>query len=281
MDWYRVYHGAPLDAKWVAIAIKAGTVPGVVWSVFSALMDHASQAEPRGSAAGFDVDTVAAFYGWEVETVTAVLNAFRGGTRPIIDAEDMLTAWLRRQPKREDNSADRVRAHRERMKRTVTQGNAPEQSREEQNAAAAAGAGAGEASAGGGEGTTDRHAAVLAIIQAANEAQAANDRVDQTRRKVIPNGHGTSYNAAAEWLADGIPLATILGVVTDRIGNYEPTDASPQVNSLSYLSGAVREAHAAATTPVRRTSGARGRRGRSAPDRRTDYDPSTQVPEFA
>ena len=51
MDWFRSWHGAPTDAKWLLIARKSGTTPGQVSAVFWALLDYASQHADRGSVA--------------------------------------------------------------------------------------------------------------------------------------------------------------------------------------------------------------------------------------
>lgn len=141
MDWFRSWHGAPTDTKWLVIARRANVAPGIVSAVAWALLDYASQHAERGSVAGFDAETYAAFSGFTEDDIAAVLTAMR--EKNIIDQDDRLTSWDKRQPKREDNSAERVKAFRERNsedvthcnaeKRTVTQSNAPEQiqSREE------------------------------------------------------------------------------------------------------------------------------------------------------
>lgn len=123
-SWFRSWHGAPTDNKWLVIAAKAHVKPGVVSAVAWALFDYASQCGERGSVAGFDVETYAVFSGFSEDDITAVLAAMRG--KGVIDDGDRLTAWDKRQPKREDDSTERVKRYRERsnaMKRTVTHGN--------------------------------------------------------------------------------------------------------------------------------------------------------------
>lgn len=113
MDWFRSYHGAPTDAKWLVVARRAKTLPGIVSAVWYALEDYASQQEDRGSVAGFDVETYAAFSGFEEDTVHAVVAALRD--KGLINTSERLTAWDRRQPKREDETAaERKRRQRER-----------------------------------------------------------------------------------------------------------------------------------------------------------------------
>jgi hypothetical protein len=144
--WFRSYHGAPTDPKWISIARRAGpgVTPGMVASIWWALMDHASQATPRGSVASFDVESIADFFGYDETQCNAILVSLR--KREMITANNTLAAWEKRQPKREDSSTDRVRKYREQQRlakgpengnavqRDVTQGNARgEESREEKS----------------------------------------------------------------------------------------------------------------------------------------------------
>ena len=156
MDWFRSWHGAPTDNKWLVIARRAGVQPVIVSAVFWALLDYASQQEDRGSVVGFDVETYALWAGVDEADILAVLDAMRA--KGVISDGDTLAAWDKRQPKREDDSAERVRKHRQRKRdepsesvtedsvtqcnADVTQGNAPdkirldtEQRREEQSPA--------------------------------------------------------------------------------------------------------------------------------------------------
>lgn len=121
-SWWRSWHGAPTDAKWLLIASKAKVKPGVVSAIFWALCDYASQNEERGSVSGFDRETYAVFSGFDLAQIDSVIAALT--EKQLIDG-DRLTAWGKRQPKREDDSSDRVTHHREK-KRTVTHCNAPE-----------------------------------------------------------------------------------------------------------------------------------------------------------
>jgi len=128
--WFRSWHGAPTDNKWLVIAKRADTSPGIVSAVYWALLDHASQAADRGSVNTFDVETYSAFSGFDEETIESILSAM---TDKGIIVDNRLTAWDKRQPQREDNSTQRVKTFRERkaedatqcnaVKRNVTQGN--------------------------------------------------------------------------------------------------------------------------------------------------------------
>lgn len=138
MDWFRSHHGAPTDAKFPMLAKRAGVAVHEVAFVWWALLDFASQNDPRGSIQGFDPEALACFSGLDESKIKAIEGVCR--EKGMIDQADMLSAWQRRQPKREDDSSDRVRAFRER-KKVETQGNADvtqrngrtEQSRTEQN----------------------------------------------------------------------------------------------------------------------------------------------------
>lgn len=132
MDWFRSHHGAPMDPKWLTVADQAKTNAAVVAAVWWALLDHASQNEDRGSIRGFDSVTADRFFGIKTGTTLSVIAALRERQR--LDG-DRIVNWDKRQPRREDDSKDRVRAHRERKRnpppppenapsRTVTHGNA-------------------------------------------------------------------------------------------------------------------------------------------------------------
>ena len=114
-EWFRSYHGAPTDPKWVVVAKRAGVEVGKVAATWWAVEDYASQHYDRGSAEGFDVEVWAMFTGWPESEVQAILDAFYAGRRPLIQPSDhMLSSWMKRQPIREDDSRDRVRRHRAR-----------------------------------------------------------------------------------------------------------------------------------------------------------------------
>lgn len=126
-DWFRSWHGAPTDPKWLGIARRAGVAPGIAVAIAWALMDRASQAEDRGSINGYDAEGLGCFFGCEPEEVEAIVRAM--SDKGMI-ADGRLTSWEKRQPKREDTSSQRVREHRERkkqhVKRDETQRNAPD-----------------------------------------------------------------------------------------------------------------------------------------------------------
>lgn len=111
-QWFRSWHGAPTDPKWLLIARNSGSTPIIVSALFWALCDHASQADDRGSVAEFDQETYAAWSGVPDDEIAAVIAAL---TEKGIIVEGRLAAWEKRQPKRDDDSRERVRAHRQRV----------------------------------------------------------------------------------------------------------------------------------------------------------------------
>ena len=118
-QWFRSWHGAPTDPKWLGIARKAGVSPGIVSAVIWPLLDRASQASERGSIAGYDADGLACFMGCEADEVEHVVALMH--EKGILH-DNTFTGWDKHQPKREDDSNQRVKDHRERKK---TQCNAP------------------------------------------------------------------------------------------------------------------------------------------------------------
>ena len=113
-DWFRSWHGAPTDPKWRTIAKRAKVSPPLVIAVAWALMDRASQNGDRGSIAGFDVETIADFLDCEPEEIERVVSAMR---EKCVLTDDHFSAWEKRQPVREDGSAERAREWRERKQR--------------------------------------------------------------------------------------------------------------------------------------------------------------------
>lgn len=110
MGWFKSHDGAPLDSKWVIVGRMAGVPPGVVAAVWWAALDHANQNHPRGSVKGFDVEAVAAFYGWEFEDCQRVMDALE---RRKLLIDGMVSQWDKRQS---DSSAERTRRYRERQR---------------------------------------------------------------------------------------------------------------------------------------------------------------------
>lgn len=134
-QWTRLWHDMPTDPKWRVIAKKSKRPLTEVISVFMLMLTSATD---DGAVEGWAHEDAAAALDLEPDHVEAIWSAMQG---KVLD-ETNLTGWRKRQPKREDDSKDRVRAFRERKKRNdgvtdpmrnaiVTQRNAPEENREE------------------------------------------------------------------------------------------------------------------------------------------------------
>ncbi len=114
MQWFRWYHGTVDDRKWLVIARHSGQNRAVVLAVWCALLEFASQADDRGSVAAFDCESLDVLLGVEDGACAAVLRAL---AHKGLIVRDRLTAWDRRQPRREDESAvERQRRRRERLR---------------------------------------------------------------------------------------------------------------------------------------------------------------------
>jgi hypothetical protein len=110
VNWWRSWHGAPLDAKWLSIArradVQATTVMAVAWCLF----DHASQASDRGDVSEFDVESVSDFCNVPERVIENILDAM-SDKGMIVDGR--LSAWDKRQPgSEEETSTERVQKHR-------------------------------------------------------------------------------------------------------------------------------------------------------------------------
>ena len=119
--WFRWHHGCVTDPKFRVIALRCVTsvTVGHVLAVWASMLEYASQASPRGQIEGWDDEDCATLLGFATEQVCAIRNAMQGKTLN----GNTLIAWNKRQPKRNDDSKDRVRNFREKQ-RDVTQSNA-------------------------------------------------------------------------------------------------------------------------------------------------------------
>jgi hypothetical protein len=93
-EWWRSWHGAPTDPKWLAIAKRAGVPCGIAVAVGWALLDRASQAEDRGSITGYDAEALAVFFGCDEAQVVKIVAGMRG--KGMLDG-DRFAAWDKRQ----------------------------------------------------------------------------------------------------------------------------------------------------------------------------------------
>lgn len=121
-SWLRLWHDMPNDPKWRTIARVSGTTIPEVISVYLHILVEASNATERGRTQP-NIEDIASALDMTFERVQSVVDAMQGR---VIEG-DKLTGWEKRQPQREDNSADRAKKWREEQKRT--QANATERKR--------------------------------------------------------------------------------------------------------------------------------------------------------
>lgn len=153
MDWLRLWHDMPNDPKWRTIARQSKQPIALVQALYIHLLVDASKSETRGNA-DVTVEDLASALDVDDEQIEAILEAMQGR---VIDGRS-ITGWEKRQPKRNDDSKDRVRRYREKKASEsdnnggpdgpdgngktetsndsngdVTQGNAPEEIRGEES----------------------------------------------------------------------------------------------------------------------------------------------------
>jgi len=135
MDWLRLWHDMPTDPKWRVVAKRAKQPIPCVIAVFNfVLVSASSNATERGRTQGLYADDVAAALDMEEADVVAILDAMQG---KVLDG-DRVCGWDKRQPLREDGSAERGKAWREAQKaereRISAEANAAERMRTQTNA---------------------------------------------------------------------------------------------------------------------------------------------------
>ncbi|GLI92369.1 hypothetical protein [Methylocystis echinoides] len=105
--WVRLWGNMPNDLKWRVIARHSGRPMTGVLAVFIHMMTNAGgNEEARGTLHKWDDEVIAVALDIDTEHVAAIRLAMQG---KILDG-DRLTGWEKRQPKREDSSAERTRA---------------------------------------------------------------------------------------------------------------------------------------------------------------------------
>jgi hypothetical protein len=124
-SWLRLWHDMPNDPKWRTIA-KASQqpIPMVISVYVHLLVDASANATERGRTQP-NAEDLASALDVETECVTSVLSAMDGR---VIEA-GRLSGWDRRQPEKEDGSADRARLWRKKQKEIKGQPNATERNR--------------------------------------------------------------------------------------------------------------------------------------------------------
>lgn len=117
-DWFRLWHGTPVDAKLTMIAKQAGARRCEMTALWECLLDYASQHPVRGTVAGADLEVIA--FSQEID-YELVLAMYAGLERKGVIADGKLVNWSKNQPEREDpTAAERKQRQRDRERDTVT-----------------------------------------------------------------------------------------------------------------------------------------------------------------
>ncbi len=118
MNWLRWYNETSKDGKFALIARKTKLPIPFVLGVWASFLEYASQHEDRGSLRGFDFEMQDATFFIDDGTTEQVYRAMEAIG---MITDDRIAAWDKRQYqiKRDDNSTERVRQHRERKKKAM------------------------------------------------------------------------------------------------------------------------------------------------------------------
>ena len=137
--WLRLWHDMPTDPKWRTIARVSGQSISTVQAIYLQILVNASENSSvtqcdagvtqcdmtkRGVTFGLCAEDIASCLDLETEDVECVFAAMQGR---VMDG-DRVKGWEKRQPIREDNSAERTRRYRENKReerKGVTQCDAP------------------------------------------------------------------------------------------------------------------------------------------------------------
>src|SRR5437868_2308148 len=118
--WLRLYHDTTSDPKWGVVSEDSGQPIYAVVAVWAHILEFASASPDRGTLSGWSDRVCAASLELTEDAVTTIRTAMQG---LVLDG-DRLIAWSRRQPKREDRSALRMRRLRSKTANAASNGNA-------------------------------------------------------------------------------------------------------------------------------------------------------------
>lgn len=110
--WVRLWHDMPTDPKFRTIARLSKQPLTAVIAVFVFLMTDASANENERGRTQANAEDLASALDMLEEDILSILKAMQGR---VMD-DDRLTGWSKRQPTREDGSAERAKAWREKKK---------------------------------------------------------------------------------------------------------------------------------------------------------------------
>jgi len=126
-QWVRLWVDMPNDPKWRVISKLSKQPISLVISVYVHLLTLAANANERGRTQTNE-ENIACALDCEIDDIKAIFSAMQGR---VLDG-DFITGWDKRQPLREDGSAERSKAWREKkksLKEERTQTNASERKR--------------------------------------------------------------------------------------------------------------------------------------------------------
>lgn len=104
-QWFRLWHDMPNDPKWRTIARASDQPIAAVIGVYLHILTNASNAGERGRLEKLSCEDIASALDLEGSQVEAILEAMQGR----VLQGDAVSGWQRRQPIREDGSAERAR----------------------------------------------------------------------------------------------------------------------------------------------------------------------------
>lgn len=112
-EWFRLWHDMPNDPKFKTIAKKSGQpLPLVICVFLHVLVNASANASERGRTKGLSIEDIATALDAEEERITSIMETMQGR---LIDG-DLVMKWEKRQPLREDGSAERAKAWRQAQK---------------------------------------------------------------------------------------------------------------------------------------------------------------------
>lgn len=117
-QWLRLWHDMPNDPKWRTIAKSSKQSISVVIACYVHLLVMGSLSEERGTVMVNEEDLASAL-DTTAENIQAILKAMQGR----VIKGNKLMGWEKRQPLKEDGSAERAKTWRENKKQLLKQPN--------------------------------------------------------------------------------------------------------------------------------------------------------------
>ena len=115
IEWYRVYHGMPEDAKLKVIAKRSQQLMTHVVTVWLCVLDAASRHKTRGTVE-VDSEQIAVVQDIDQKIVERILQTFR--EKGMINEQNRVTSWETRQYLSDKERAQKYRDGKKREIRT-------------------------------------------------------------------------------------------------------------------------------------------------------------------